>query len=65
MINVARELLKLFVDDGALAASLLAVILLAKGVMVLMPDSPMASGAVLLLGSLAALLFSVARTDRA
>lgn len=65
MMNALRELLKLFVDDGALAASLVTVVILAGVVMLLMPDTPMASGTVLLLGSLIALLSSIVRADRA
>lgn len=65
MINALRELLKLFVDDGALAASLVAVVILAEVVMLLIPDTPMASGTMLLLGSLIALLSSITRADRA
>lgn len=65
MINALRELLKLFVDDAALAASLVAVVILAEVVMLLIPDTPMASGTMLLLGSLIALLSSIIRADRA
>lgn len=65
MMNALREFLKLFVDDGALAASLVTVVILAEVVMLLMPDTPMASGTVLLLGSLIALLSSIVRADRA
>lgn len=65
MMNALRELLKLFVDDGALAASLVAGVILAEVVMLLMPDLPMTSGAILLFGSLAALLLSIVRAVRA
>lgn len=65
MMNALRELLNLFVDDGALAASLVAVVILAELVMLLIPDTPMASGTILLFGSLIALLSSIVRADRA
>lgn len=65
MMNALRKLLKLFVDDGALAASLVAVVILAEVVMLLIPDTPMVSGTILLLGSLIALLSSIVRVDRA
>lgn len=65
MTNGPRELLKLFVDDGALAASLVAVVILAEVMMLLIPDMPMASGTMWLLGSLIALLSSIIRADRA
>ncbi|UPJ74107.1 hypothetical protein [Bradyrhizobium sp. 187] len=62
MMILLRELAGLFVDDGALA--ILAVVSLAGTLAVLMPDTPLAAGAVLLFGCLAALVSSVARTDR-
>jgi uncharacterized membrane protein YdjX (TVP38/TMEM64 family) len=65
MMNALRELLKLFVDDGTLAASLVAVIILAEVAVLLMPDMPMTPGAILLFGSLAALFFSIGRADQA
>lgn len=64
-MNALRKLLKLFVDDGALAASLVAVVILAEVVMLLIPDTPMVSGTILLLGPLIALLSSIVRVDRA
>lgn len=61
MINGLRELLKLFIDDGPLAVSLVAVVVLAKMVLVLMPDLSLASGLILFFGPMAALLASIAR----
>ena len=64
MMIQLRELAGLFVDDGALALAILAVVGLAGMAAVLMPNTPLAAGAVLLFGCLAALVSSVARTDR-
>jgi hypothetical protein len=61
---VLRELAGLFVDDGALALAIVAVVVLAGMVAMLIPDVPMAAGVVLLFGCLAALLSSVARAVR-
>jgi hypothetical protein len=62
--NVLRELAGLFVDDGALALTIIAIVVLAGMVAMLMPEVPLAAGAILLFGCLAALLSSVARADR-
>jgi hypothetical protein len=59
-----RELLGLFVDDGAFATEILAVVILAAAAAALVPDVPLAAGAILLLGSLGVLMASVARTAR-
>ena len=59
-----RELLGLFVDDGALAAEILAVVMLAAAAAALVPDVPLAAGAFLLLGCLGVLMASVARAAR-
>src|SRR6266550_3872916 len=64
MMILLRELAGLFVDDGALALAILAVVSLAGMAAVLMPNTPSAAGAVLLFGCLTALVSSVARTDR-
>jgi hypothetical protein len=64
LTNVLRELAGLFVDDGALALTIIAIVALAGMVTMLMPELPLAAGAVLLFGCLAALLWSVARADR-
>ncbi|MCK1332632.1 hypothetical protein IVB57_30750 [Bradyrhizobium sp. CW9] len=63
MMILLRELAGLFVDDGALALALaiLAVVSLAGTLAVLMPDTPLAAGAVLLFGCLAALVSSTCR----
>ncbi|MGY4474549.1 hypothetical protein [Bradyrhizobium sp. USDA 3364] len=64
MMILLRELARLFVDDGALALAILAVVGLSGMVAVLMPNVPLAAGAVLLFGCLAALVSSVARSGR-
>jgi uncharacterized membrane protein YdjX (TVP38/TMEM64 family) len=64
MMILLRELAGLFVDDGALALAILAVVGLASMAAVLIPNTPLAAGTVLLFGCLAALVSSVARTDR-
>jgi hypothetical protein len=64
LTNALRELAGLFVDDGALALSILVVVALAAIVSILMPEVPLAAGAILLLGCLVALVSSVARAGR-
>ena len=64
MMVLLRELAGLFVDDGALALAILAVVGLASMAAVLMPNTPLAAGTALLFGCLAALVSSVTRTDR-
>jgi len=61
---VIRELFGLFVDDGALAVGVCAVVLLAALSTVLIPDRPLATGAILLFGCLGVLLMNVARAAR-
>ena len=63
LTNVLRELAGLFVDDGALALTIIAIVVLAGIVAMLMPGVPLAAGAILLFGCLAALLSSVARAN--
>jgi hypothetical protein len=60
-LAVFRELTGLFVDDGSLALAILAVVLLASTFAAMMPDVPLAAGAILLLGCPGVLLASVAR----
>jgi hypothetical protein len=61
---VFRELLGLFVDDGWLALAILAVVMLAAISAALIPDIPLAAGAILLFGCLGVLLANVARAAR-
>jgi uncharacterized membrane protein YdjX (TVP38/TMEM64 family) len=64
MTLLLRELAGWFVDDGALALAIIAVVVLAAIVAMLIPDVPLAAGAILLFGCIAALLVSVARADQ-
>jgi hypothetical protein len=61
---VFRELLGLFVDDGSLALQIVAVVVLAAIAAALMPNAPLATGAILLFGCLGVLLANVARAAR-
>jgi hypothetical protein len=61
MTILLRELAGLFVDNGALALAILGVVSVAGTLAVLMPDTPLAAGAVLLFGCLAALVSSTCR----
>lgn len=61
MMILLRELARLFVDDGALALAILAVVSLAGMAAALMPNTPLVTGAVLLFGCLAALVSSACR----
>jgi hypothetical protein len=54
-----RMLVGLFVDDGSLALTIIVIVLLSSIVANLIPDMPLAAGAVLLLGSLGALFANV------
>ena len=56
---VFRELIGLFVDDGALALEIVAVVVLAAISANLIPDVPLAAGAILLFGCLGVLLANV------
>jgi hypothetical protein len=61
---VVRELLGLFVDDGSLALEILAVVILAAISAALIPNVPLAAGAILIFGCLGVLLANVARAAR-
>jgi hypothetical protein len=61
LANLLRELVGLFVDDGALALAILGIVLLASIFAILVPSAPLASGAVLLLGCLGVLFANVMR----
>jgi hypothetical protein len=61
---IMRELIGLFVDDGALALEIVAVVTLAGVSAYLVPDVPLATGGILLLGCLGVLFANVARVDR-
>jgi hypothetical protein len=61
LANMLRELAGLFVDDGALALAIIAVVVVAAIVAMLIPEVPLAAGAILLFGCLGILLLNVAR----
>jgi uncharacterized membrane protein YdjX (TVP38/TMEM64 family) len=64
LANMLRELARLFVDDGALALAIIAIVALAGIVAMLIPDVPLAAGAILLFGCLGVLLSNVARAGQ-
>ena len=61
---LARELIGLFVDDGALALAILAVVAVAGICVALAPNAPLLAGAVLMFGCLAVLLTNVLTAAR-
>jgi hypothetical protein len=62
--NVLRELAGLFVDDGALALAIVAIVALAGLTAALIPDIPLAAGTILLFGCLGVLLLNTVRAGR-
>jgi hypothetical protein len=64
LASVLRELAGLFVDDGALALAIVAIVALTAIAATLLPDAPLAAGAILLFGCLAVLLANVVRAAR-
>jgi hypothetical protein len=58
---IFRELIGLFVDDGSLALAILAVVVFAGVLATLMPQFPLAAGAILLFGCFGVLLANVRR----
>jgi hypothetical protein len=62
--SVFRELLGLFVDDGALAFEIVAVVALAGVSATLIPGAPLAAGSILLLGCLGVLFANVTSAAR-
>jgi len=63
IMSLLRELAGLFVDDGRLALSVLAVVALAA-IIALVPGASLAAGGVLLFGCLAALIVNVVTAAR-
>ena len=61
---ILRDIVGLFVDDGALALAILLVVAVSALVAALAPAMPLAAGAILLLGCLGVLLFNVSRAGR-
>jgi hypothetical protein len=64
LVNVLRELAGLFVDDGALALAILAVVLVAGIVATLIPEIRLDAGAILLFGCLGVLVLNVVSAAR-
>ena len=64
IIDLLHGLTGLFIDDGALALAILAVVLLAAVLALLLPGVPLAAGAVLVVGCLSVLVANVARAAR-
>jgi uncharacterized membrane protein YdjX (TVP38/TMEM64 family) len=54
-----RMLVGLFVDDGSLALAIIVIVLLSSVIANLIPDMPLAAGAVLLFGCLGVLFANV------
>ena len=61
---VLRELAGLFIDDGSLVLQIVVVILCAGIASILLPDIPLAAGAILISGCLGALFVNVRATAR-
>lgn len=64
LIGIAARLVGLFVEDGAFALAILAVVAAAGICAALVPNATPASGAILLLGCLGVLLLNVIRARR-
>jgi len=64
LTSLLRELINLFVDDGALALAIVAVVASAAILARLIPEVPLAAGAVLLFGCLGVLLANTLRAGR-
>jgi len=62
--EVLRELIGLFVDDGALALALVVTIAVAALAAFILPEGPIAAGVVLVAGSLGTLALNVLRAAR-
>jgi hypothetical protein len=67
-VSILRAILSalagLFVDDGALALEIVAVVVLAGISITLLPDVPLATGDILLLGCLGVLFANLTRVCR-
>jgi hypothetical protein len=64
LVNVLRELAGLFVDDGAPAFAIIAIVAVAGILAILMPHVPLVAGAVLLFGCLGVLFLSAVSAGR-
>ena len=63
-MTVIRELIGLFVDDGALAIAILGIVAFAALVAAAVPGMPLAAGAILVLGCPGVLLINILRASR-
>ena len=61
LVGTFQELVGLFVDDGALALAIVAVVIVAGISAFLIPAAPLVSGAILLFGCLGVLFVNVTR----
>jgi hypothetical protein len=59
LIGIVEELVGLFVEDGALAIAIMAVVVVAGIFTALVPAAPVATGAILLIGCLSVLVVNV------
>jgi hypothetical protein len=64
LATLLRELVGLFVDDGALALAIITIVALAGTVATLITDGRLAAGAILLFGCLGVLLANTVRAGR-
>jgi hypothetical protein len=64
LANAFRMLIGLFVDDGSLALAIIVIVLLSWLFATLMPDMPLAPGAILLIGCLGVLFANVISAAR-
>ena len=64
LANTFRMLIGLFVDDGSLALAIIVIVLLSWIFATLMPDMPLAAGAILLIGCLGVLFANVMQAGR-
>jgi len=64
LANLLREIAGLFVDDGALALAIIAIVAVAGIAATLMPGVPLAAGAILLFGCLGVLFSNAVRSGR-
>ena len=63
LVTVIRELIGLFIDDGALALAILAVVVLAGLFVAVVPSIPLAGGGILLFGCLGVFVANVLRAS--
>jgi uncharacterized membrane protein YdjX (TVP38/TMEM64 family) len=61
---ILREVMGLFVDDGALALAIVAIVIAAAIVATVLPSMPLAAGAILLFGCLGLLVANVKSAAR-